>query len=304
MNRDYLHGVWSPALTPVTPAYEIDHARYVQHVQRLLSQGCHGIALFGTTGEATSFSSAQRIAALEAVLAAGVAPAQLLVGTGCAALADSIALTRHAVAAGCTNVLMLPPFYYKGVSDEGVSAGYQAVIDSVGDARLGVYLYHFPKLSGVPITHGILNLLLASHPDQVRGYKDSGGDFAHTRELIERFPQLNIFPGSERYLLDGLRLGGAGCITASANVNAGAARRVWDAFETNDDNADAHQATATSVREAIEQYAVIGAQKALLAKVFKDPEWNRVMPPLTTLETDQVQQLDAALAALDFKLAA
>lgn len=302
MNSDWLQGVWSPALTPVSQSLEIDLERYAVHVKRLLDQGCHGVALFGTTGEATSFSASERMGALDAVLKAGVAPEQLLIGTGCAALADSVALTQHAASNGCLNVLMVPPFYYKGVSDTGAASSFSAVIDRVGNDQLGVYLYHFPKLSGVPITTGVIDILIKDYPTQIRGYKDSGGDFSNTEMLIKRYPGLNIFPGSERYLLPALRLGGVGCITATANVSAGPSRAVWDAWKAGDDAADDLQTRATAIRQELEQYALVPIQKSLLASTLNDDEWDRIRPPLDGASKADREQLTRALDAIDFKV--
>jgi 4-hydroxy-tetrahydrodipicolinate synthase len=214
---------------PVHEDFSIDVERFMVHARWLLEQGCHGLALFGTTSEANSFSVDERMALLEAALAAGIEPERLMVGTGCCALTDSERLTRHAVDNGCLKVLMLPPFYYKGVSDAGLYRSYATVIDRIGNDDLRVLFYHFPKLSGVPITAGLIELLLADYPGIIAGLKDSSGDWSNTADLIERFPEMSIFPGSERYLLQGLRHGGAGCITATANVNAAGARGVWDA---------------------------------------------------------------------------
>jgi 4-hydroxy-tetrahydrodipicolinate synthase len=189
-------GIWAPALTPLDQDLKPDGARFAAHATWLLETGCHGLAVFGTTGEATSFSVAERIALLEAALAAGLPPERLLVGAGCCALSDTLALTAHAAAVGCKNVLMLPPFYYKDMSDEGLAESFARVIDAVGDPALGVYLYHFPKLSGVPITHGLLARLSGAYPGVIKGVKDSSGDPDSTAGFIRSFPDLAIFPGT------------------------------------------------------------------------------------------------------------
>jgi 4-hydroxy-tetrahydrodipicolinate synthase len=297
-----IHGVWSPVLVPVGEDFSIDVERFIAHARWLLAQGCHGLALFGTTSEANSFSLEERMALLESALAAGIEPERLMVGTGCCALTDSERLTRHAVDNGCKKVLMLPPFYYKGVSDAGLYRSYATVIDRIADDDLRVLFYHFPKLSGVPITAGLIELLLADYPGIIAGLKDSSGDWANTADLIERFPEIAIFPGSERYLLQGLRNGGAGCITATANVNAAGARGVWDAWSGGAEDLESRNEHMVAVRTAIEAYPVIPAQKFLLAGHHGDPAWRRVRPPLLDLDDKQGAELLESLAKLDFSL--
>lgn len=297
-----IHGVWSPVLMPVDAALALDTERFVAHARWLLDKGCHGLALFGTTSEANSFSLDERMGLLEAALAAGIAPDRIMVGTGCCALPDSVRLTRHAVDNGCKMVLMLPPFYYKGVSDQGLYRSYAEVIDRVGDEELRVLFYHFPRLSGVPITVGLIELLLADYPTVIAGLKDSSGDWSNTADLIERFPEMCIFPGSERYLLDGLRHGGAGCITATANVNPSGARGVWDAWAGGSDDLEARNARMIQVRTAIEAYAPIPAQKFLIARHRNDPAWRRVRPPLVELGDSDGATLVDSLSKLDFAL--
>ena len=297
-----IHGVWSPVLVPVREDFSVDAERFLDHARWLLERGCHGLALFGTTSEANSFSLEERMALLEAALAAGIEADRIMVGTGCCALTDSVRLTRHAAEHGCKKVLMLPPFYYKGVSDAGLYRSYATVIDRVGDDALRVLFYHFPKLSGVPVTAGLIEMLLADYPGIIAGLKDSSGDWSNTADLVDRFPEMSIFPGSERYLLQGLEHGGAGCITATANVNAAGARGVWDAWAEGSDDAAALDQHMVAVRTAIEAYPVIPAQKYLLAVHRGDPDWRRVRPPLLDLEDADGAKLRGALEKLDFDL--
>lgn len=297
-----IHGVWSPVLVPVQDDFSIDAERFLAHARWLLDKGCHGLALFGTTSEANSFSVEERMGLLETALGAGIDPQQIMVGTGCCALPDSVRLTKHAVDNGCNKVLMLPPFYYKGVSDAGLYRSYAEVIDRIGDDELRVLFYHFPKLSGVPITVGLIELLLADYPRVIAGLKDSSGDWSNTADLIDRFPEMSIFPGSERYLRQGLQHGGAGCITATANVNAAGARAVWDAWVDNAEVLDRLDEQMIAARTAIEAYPVIPAQKFLLARHRKDPQWQRVRPPLLDLDERQGAELLASLAKIDFAL--
>ena len=294
------HGVWSPVLVPLRPDLSIDSKRFVAHAHWLLAQGCHGLALFGTTSEANSFSVSERKALLEEVIEAGIPSEYLMIGTGCCALTDSVELTRHAMDAGCRRVLMLPPFYYKGMSDEGLFRSFAEVIDRAGSPDLRILLYHFPRLSGVPVTEGLIALLVDAFPEVIAGVKDSSGDWSNTRMMLDSFPHLAIFPGSEVFLLDGLRAGGAGCITATSNVNAAGARAVFDAWNDGHDASDTKQEEATAVRRAIDRHPGIPAQKYLIARYRNDPAWRAVRPPMLALTDDAGRDLVDALADTEF----
>ena len=294
-------GLWSPALTPIDGELRPDTARYTAHLHRLLENGCHGVTVFGTTGEATSFSAEEREAVLEAAVAAGIPPAQIMVGTGCAALSDTVRLTRHALSLGCTQALMLPPFYYKGVSDEGLYAAFAETVERVGDAALKVYFYHFPKLSMVPITHPVIERLLKAYPGTFVGLKDSSGDAEGCAAYIESFPDLAVFPGTEALMLDMLEKGAAGCITASANVNGPAIRRVWEAFKAGDEAKTEHQAAITALRQILQANPMIPVMKHILATSLGDPAWNALRPPLTRLPLATGDALDAELAAFGYR---
>ncbi|HSS64003.1 MAG TPA: dihydrodipicolinate synthase family protein, partial [Gammaproteobacteria bacterium] len=195
-------GVWTPVLMPVNENFAIDTARFVEHAKLMLDRGCHGLAVFGTTSEANSFSVEERKTLVEAAFESGIPPERVMIGTGCCALTDSVELTRHAVSLGCKKVLVLPPFYYKNMSDAGLFRSYAALIERVGDPQLRIFLYHFPQLSGVPITYGLVELLLEDFPGVVAGLKDSSGDWSNTQGLLDRFPDLAVFPGNETYMLE------------------------------------------------------------------------------------------------------
>jgi 4-hydroxy-tetrahydrodipicolinate synthase len=299
-----LEGVWCPLLTPLDEELRPDPARFVAHARRVLDQGCHGVAIFGTTGEGTSFSVDERTRLLDAVLEAGLPADRLMVGTGCCALSDTIALSRHATLCGVENLLMLPPFYYKNNADEGLFASYDTVLQRLGEPSLQLVLYHFPKLSGVPITTGLIEKLLAAHPATLAGVKDSSGDGEHTFGLIRRFPEVAVFPGTEVLQLDALQIGGAGCISASANVNAGAIRAVYDAFQDGRPDAAALQDAVIEVRQLLQRRPMIPAMKHLVAAARQDPGWQRMRPPLLTLPAAEGEALQAELAARDWQLAA
>ena len=297
------HGVWSPALTPLGADLGIDAKRYVAHARWLLERGCHGLTVFGTTGEANSFSVAERMELLEALLAAGIAPERLMVGTGCCALTDSLALGRHAAANGCKRLLMLPPFYYKGMSDEGLFRSFAHVIEGVGDGDLRLFFYHFPRLSGVPITAGLIDRACDAFPEVVAGVKDSSGDREHTLGLIARYPRLAIFPGAETLLLAGLEAGGAGCITASANANVAVIRRLYDAWcgSGAGTEANALDDAVRAVREALESYPMVSSLKAVAAHYRRDPAWATVRPPMLALTPEQGADLISRLDAAGFE---
>jgi 4-hydroxy-tetrahydrodipicolinate synthase len=297
-------GLWAPACTPVDQDLAPDAPRYVAHVERLLEEGCHGVAVFGTTGEATSFSVEERHVVLEALIEAGVAPERLMVGTGCAAISDSVALSAHAASLGCKKQLMLPPFYYKQVSDEGLFASYAAIIDRVADPALAVYLYHFPRLSQTPITHGLVRMLAAAYPETIKGIKDSSGDPDSGTGFIEAFPNLAIFPGTEAIMLELLEAGAAGCISASANVNAPAIRAVYEAWKEDRPEAAELQQGITALRLVLQAAPMIPVLKRILARRLGDPAWLALRPPLVQLSAAQADALETGLAELEFSLEA
>ena len=290
------NGVFAASLTPFDANLKVDHERLVAHIQWLLNSGCNGVALFGTTGEANSITVEERMEALDAVVEAGIPAERLMVGTGCCAFPDTVRLSRHAAAHQVGGMLMLPPFYYKSVSDDGVFASFDAVMQQVGDAALRIFLYHFPKMSGVAFSIGLVERLLSRYPSAIVGMKDSQGSWAHTQNMITRFPGFRVFAGSERFLLQAVRAGGAGCVSASVNVTC---RRAGAVFEKrNDDRAEHLQARLTAVRAAIEYHPMVPALKALTAERTEDATWLNLRPPLTLLPEFQVSQLEVALEDL------
>jgi 4-hydroxy-tetrahydrodipicolinate synthase len=296
-----LSGVWCPALTPVDADLRPDVERLVAHARWLLRAGCHGLVLFGTTGEANSFSVEERTELLEAALGAGLPRDRILVGTGCCALSDSVRLTRHALALEVAGVLMLPPFYYKDLADEALFASFDQIIQRLGTDRLNLYLYHFPRLSGVPITPGLIELLVDRHPGMLKGVKDSSGDWHNTRLLIERFPELAIFPGAETLLLPGLKAGGSGCISASCNVNPSAIRKLYDDFHAGAPGLEAQQEELTTVRKVLQLRPLIPVMKHLLADRRGDPAWRRVRPPFLPLPDVEADALESELASVGWQ---
>jgi 4-hydroxy-tetrahydrodipicolinate synthase len=296
-----LRGVFSPVITPRADDPRQAAAMLLRHCRWLLSQDV-GLAVFGTNSEANSLSVAERMQLLDALAAAGVPGDRMMPGTGCCALDDSVALTRHAVAHGAGGVLMLPPFFYKGVSDDGLFANYAEVIERVADARLRIYLYHIPQVSQVPISLALIERLLRAYPGIIAGIKDSSGDWANTSAMLERFqPQgFDVFAGSETFLLATMRAGGAGCITATGNVNPGAIARLYRTWQQPD--ADAQQAELDALRETFMKFPMIPALKAAVAMFSGDIGYAAVRPPLVRLNGQQNTDLLAALRAREFSM--
>src|SRR5580698_4234390 len=294
-------GVWAPAITPFRHDLSPDPERFARHARWLLANGCYGLAAFGTNSEANSLSVEERIMLLEFLVAHGVSAARLMPGTGACALTDSVRLTAHAVGLGCAGVLMLPPFYYKGASDEGLFRSFSEVIERVGDARLRVYLYHIPPVAQIAISIPLIERLLKRYPQTVAGLKDSSGDWNNTKAVLDAFAGagFDVFAGSEVFLLSNMRHGGAGCISATANVNPAAIHHVFENWRAPD--ADRMQDAITATRAVVQKYPMIPALKAIVARAFDDPEWITVRPPLIELTDDQRVSLAAELDANGFR---
>lgn len=296
-----LRGVFSPVLTPFDKDLAPDAARLVRHCQWLVQQDV-GLAVFGTNSEANSMGVGEKLALLDALIDAGIPGERMMPGTGCCALTDTVVLTRHAVKRGAGGVLMLPPFYYKGVSDDGLFASYSEVIQRVGDANLRIYLYHIPQVSNVPISLDLIERLLKTYPGTIAGIKDSSGNWDNTKAMLERFqPQgFDVFAGSESFLLATLRAGGAGCITATGNVNPAPIAKLYQSWQN--DDADAQQAALDAVRNTFAKFPMIPAMKAALAHHSKDEGYAAVRPPLVKLDDAQRRDLLAALDAVNFSM--
>jgi 4-hydroxy-tetrahydrodipicolinate synthase len=296
-----LRGVFSPVLTPFNADLTPSTPRFVKHCHWLLEQGV-GLSVFGTNSEANSLSVGEKRGLLDALLASGVAPGRLMPGTGACALSDTIELTRHAVTAGCAGMLMLPPFYYKGVSDEGLFRSFAAVIEGVADARLRIYLYHIPQVSQVGISMALIERLLKAYPSAIAGVKDSSGDWSNTEAMLKTFqPEgFDVFAGSEAFLLATLRGGGAGCITATGNVNPAPIVGLFEHWQQAD--ADARQQSLIATRSVFQKLPMIAAMKAAIASQSGDEAWATLRPPLVELDPAQRQQLVAELSACGFSM--
>lgn len=291
-------GVFAAAATAMTADYSVDLGRTTAHWFRLLDEGCHGLAVFGTTGEANSLAAAERMSTLEAAVSAGVPASKLWPGTGCCALPEAIELTRHAMGLGVAGVLVLPPFYYKGVSDEGLADWYSTLIEQVNDPRLSLVLYHFPAMSGVAISHVLIETLQDRHPGTVTGIKDSTGDLDGALDLVRRFPDVSVLPGADPLLLPVSAQGGAGCITAIANLASPLLRCIWDGHNEPAPNDEALQAHSVlcELRQALGGPDLLPSIKALLATLRNDSGWRHLRPPLRSLDDHRWQPLVESLA--------
>ena len=301
MNAHTFAGVLVPALTPFSRDLTPDAEQFIVHCRWLLEQGIDGLGVFGTTGEANSLAADERIRLVDALLDAGIPPERLMVGTGTCALTETARLTAHAVANGCAGVLVLPPFYYKAVSDDGLFASFAQTIERVGDARLRVYLYHIPPVAQVGISLDLVSRLIKAYPECVVGIKDSSGDWEHTQALLREFPGFATFAGSEVFLLDTLRGGGAGCITATGNVNPSGIRKVYEAWQTSD--ADRLQARITEIRQTIQAMPMIPALKSMVGACHGHGGWDHLRPPFIGLSPEQHTALFEGLHRIGFDMA-
>src|SRR6266550_2468195 len=303
-----IRGVLAPVVTPFKADLSPDCERFIRHCQWLLSQDC-GLAVFGTNSEANSMAAEERSTLLDAVVAAGIDPSRMMPGTGCCSIAETVELTTHAVRHGCAGVLMLPPFYYKDVSEEGLYRYFSEVVQRVGDTRLKIYLYHIPPVAIVGITPKLVERLLKAYPNAIAGMKDSSGDWNNTKTFLDAFAGsgFDVFVGSESFLLANMRNGGAGTISATANVNPAAIHKLYRQWNTagDADNADQQQSKLNAVREVFSSRkfpSTIAALKQAIAIYRNDPEWSRVRPPLVELTKEQAKLLAAELKAIGFAM--
>jgi 4-hydroxy-tetrahydrodipicolinate synthase len=290
-------GVIAPLLTPFNEDYSIATDLYVAHARHLLDTGCVALAPFGTTGEALSVGIDERLAAIRALVYGGIDPGSMIPGTGLSNVADTARLSRGCLEMGCAAVMTLPPFYYKGVSEDGLYCYVAQLIAAIGTSAR-VFLYHIPPIAVVGIPRRLAARLHSDFPEQIVGIKDSSGDWDNTRALLE-IEGLIVYPGSELPLLDALQLGSPGCISATANVNCTAIGQVVELYDRGEwDEAHALHSVVAQFRKVMQKYAPIPAQKRLLAESTGDPRWARVRPPLTAMSEEEGRELAVALAAI------
>ena len=289
-NHKILRGVISPVVTPFTQDFFIDESLLNEFGAHLLSDGCVGLLLFGTTGEALSVSPSMRISALRNMVASGISADRLMFGAGLCDLSGSVELCQAACDVGCHSVMMLPPFYYKGVSDDGLFAYFETLIRAVDRDNLRIYLYHIPQVCGVGFSNSLVRRLYDAFP-QVVGIKDSSGDAGNLQALLG-IDGLVVYPGSELFLLDALKGGGAGCITASANLNSVDLGRVVELYDAGGDY-EAVFGSVSEFRQVIQGYPLVPALKGLLA--LDDGRWGNIGLPLELLDGEQAQKLKEKL---------
>jgi 4-hydroxy-tetrahydrodipicolinate synthase len=323
MEAKRICGVVAPVVTPFKEDLSPDRQRFIAHCRWLLAQNC-GLAVFGTNSEANSLAAEERMTLLDALVAAGIDPGRMMPGTGCCSISETVALTAQAVNHGCAGVLMLPPFYYKNVSEEGLYRYFSELVQRVGDTRLRIYLYHIPPVAVVGITPRLVELLLKAYPNSIAGMKDSSGDWNNTKTFLDAFgarnrpsgPDFDVFVGSESFLLANMRNGGAGTISATANVNPAA---IYELYAKLEDGPPSPEATARRGPEDLEDEqtklnvvrevfarkswpSMIAALKQAIAIHGNDPEWARVRPPLVEFTREQAEKLAAELEKIEFRI--
>ena len=288
-------GVVAPNLTPFNDDGSIALDLYTEHAHRLLNWGCVGLAPFGTTGEALSVGIDERIDAIDALIGSGIDPVKLVPGTGLTSLADTVRLSKACLERGCAAVMTLPPFYFKGVADEGLVAYFEALVEALGrDAA--IYLYHIPQIAGVGIPPAVVAELHRRYPEQIVGIKDSTGDWDNTAALFD-IEGLVVYPGTELPLVDALDRGGPGCISATANINAPAIAKVVERYVGGDQAGAAEDHKAVQKLRLLMQNTVppIPGQKYLFAQATGDKRWANVRPPLVPLSEEKGEALVEAL---------
>ena len=305
--RNRISGALAPVLTPFDQDREPDFAAFLAHCRWLLDNGA-GLAIFGTNSEAASLSTDERIGLTDDLLEAGIPADKMMPGTGACSVKDAVRLTRHAVKNGAAGVLMLPPFYFKNVSEEGVFSYYAEVIDAVAEPNLAIYLYHIPQMTLVPITLSLIERLLKRYPRVIAGAKDSSGDWANSKAMIENFAKdgFDVFPASEVFLSDSLPIGGAGCISATVNVNPAAISGLFRAFDEDRPSHErrALQARVDELRRTFQSFELIPAMKTALAHFTGREAWKIVRPPLVALSQSAQADLLKKLASLKFEMPA
>jgi len=291
-------GVLSPVITPFDADLRPDPKRLLAQCRWLLSQNV-GLAVFGTNSEANSMSVEEKTDLLDALVEGGIDPQRMMPGTGCCALTDTVRLTSHAVSLGCAGTLMLPPFYYKDVSDDGLYRSYSEVIDRVGSSALRIYLYHIPPVAQVGINPDLIERLIKAYPENIVGVKDSSGDWSNTETMLNRdWDDFRIFSGSESFLLQTMQHGGAGCISATANINPAAIHALYSHWQS--DEATNMQLQLNQIRSLVLAYPMIPALKAVVAGFSGQPDWGIVRPPLLRLDQESCRDLVARLDEFEF----
>jgi 4-hydroxy-tetrahydrodipicolinate synthase len=274
MAKHSLSGVIAAIATPIDESGSPDLARAMKLARFLLDNGCDGLNVLGTTGEATSFSLAERKAVMDAYKSNGLPLNRLMVGTGAAAVSDAAALTRHAAELGFAGALVLPPFYYKGVPDDGLVAYIDVLVKATADKPIPIYLYHYPAMSGLPWHVALIQRLLESYPSRIAGLKDSSGDMTYARAAAAISSSFDVFPSTEAALIEARNGAFAGCVSATANLNSDLCARAWASGDA------AALDAAVTIRKLFDGKALVSGVKALLSHIHGDPALARMKPPL------------------------
>lgn len=296
MQNALFGGVNAAILTAMKPDFSPDLDRMAAHARWLLANGCNGLGMLGTTGEANSFGLTERKQILEGLIARGIPAAKLMPGTGCSNLSDTVELTLHAKAQGCRGVLVLPPFYYKGPSDDGLFAYFSEVVNRVGGG-IAIYLYHFPQQSAVPFSLDLIGRLLKAFPGAIKGVKDSSGDYANMKAMVDAFAGdgFEVYSGSDEFLQRILADGGAGCITAASNANSHWGGIVY--AKRTGAEADAAQAVLVATRKAATSVPLISGLREIIARSTGDDGWRVIRPPHLPLNAEQAAKVWSAWEA-------
>jgi len=298
-----MNGLWPALLTPVSKGGELDTARMLAHARHMLDSGCDGVTIFGTTSEGPAFTNAERKALLEALIASGLRPDQIVVTTSCSALADAIDLGRHAIAQGCLRQLFMPPFYFRNPRAAGIIESVSTVVRGIADDRLKLLLYHIPGLSSVVFSQASIQVLVERHPGVVIGVKDSSGELAHGLALAKAFPGLCILSGAEQYVAQIMCAGGSGSINGLGNISPALMARII---------ARPQQVDAQDAKLVLDLLALLSLRpgtnfvnvyKTMLAEQTGDDTWLNVRAPLCPLEPEEEQAVRAAYRAIGAALA-
>ena len=286
-----IKGLISPILTPFNDDLSINNGVYREFAKHLLDNGCSGLAPFGTTGEALSVGNKERMKSIEELINSGIDPNVLIPGTGLCNIPDTVMISRHAMNLGCHGVMVLPPFYYKDMNEEGIFNHYDELINRIDHPNLKIYLYHIPQVSGVGLSIDLVKKLKQTFPNIIVGIKDSSGDWKNTEALLN-IEELIVYPGAELPVIEAIKLGAPGCISATANLNSSDIARVIDLCHQKEwDNAEELHKKVKSVRLLFQDYAPIPAQKRLLAKKTGDEVWSNVRPPLISMSKEKGDDL-------------
>jgi len=301
LTSDRFTGVLAASLTPVDEKLAPNISLMAEHCKWLLSNGCDGLAILGTTGEANSFSVKEKSEIMQGLVERGIPGEKLLPGTGTCSIQDTIELTKISLDIGSRGALMLPPFYYKNPPDEGLYRYFSEIIQNIAEDSLKIYLYHFPQMSSIPFSFKLIERLTKNYPNTVVGMKDSSGDLQNMIGAVRNFDNFCVLAGADDLFLELLENGGGGCITACANVSSSLSAQVYLGHSQGKDVSEANK-QLVAVRRSLSQFNLPGALKALNARRTKDETWKNVRPPLVIMEGENLQKLFATFDLIGYQI--